>query len=358
LSHGARGSAPLSWGLAVATYNRLDLLERCVTLALAQTRAPVEVVIVDASAEFDAHRAALEALVSRQAPGLRFVYERARRPQQTVQRNQAVALATADVLFMIDDDSLLYPTAAERIMSVYERPGCEVVVSVMTELHPTPPDAAVVASEPAEPPSRFLPFASRMSRALKGNFEPTFVPRPHFPVPDLGPGVQPCHTLHGARITVRRQVALEEPFDEALLFNAHEDRDAAWRFRRLGLLALVEEPLTCHAEAVRVASAPRKGFAYRGAWLLNYAYLVRKWCAAQPGAAARQIRRFTRSMLLLDLLSAVRTREFARWDGVRYVRRELLPRLMAASPERLSEVMFALSLELRAKADAVVERGS
>jgi glycosyltransferase involved in cell wall biosynthesis len=342
----------LSWGLVVATYNRRDLLVRCVRQALAQTRPPAEIVIVDASTAFEEHESAVRAAVAEHSPTLPVRYERAKRPQQTVQRNQAVQLASSDVLFMIDDDSLMYPACAERIMQVYERPGCEQVVSVMAALHPRPPDTALVASEPAEPPSRFFGLASQLSTRLKGDFYPDFAERPHFPIPALGPGVHVTENLHGARITVRREVALREPFDEALLFNAHEDRDAAFRFRGLGVLAEVAEPLICHVEAVRDRGAARRGFVYRGAWLLNYAYLVQKWCPDRRDLARAYAIRFARSMLALDFLSSVRTREFHRVLGVDYVRRRLLPRLLQAPSDKLPEVAMALSLELRSTGQA------
>jgi GT2 family glycosyltransferase len=342
-------SPRLSWGLVVATYNRRDLLLRCVRQALFQTRPPSEIVIVDASASFDENAAAVRALAAELSPAVPVRYERAIRPQQTVQRNQAVRLATTDVLFMIDDDSLMYPTCAERILQVYERPGCERVVSVMAALHPQPPDAATsaVASEPAEPPSRFFALASQVSAGLKGEFYPPFAVRPSFPAPAFGPRERATDNLHGARITVRREVALREPFDEALLFNAHEDRDAAFRFRGHGVLAVVDEPLICHVEAVRDRADARRGFVYRGAWLLNYAYLVQKWCPGRREQARAYALRFARSMLALDFLSSVRTREFHRVSGVRYVKRELLPRLLRAPTDRLSEVAMELSLELR-----------
>jgi len=336
----------LSWGLAVATYERQDLLVRCVRQALVQTRPPSEVVIVDSSRGFDENRAAVEAVVAELSPGLRLVFERALRPQQTVQRNQAVALARADVLFMIDDDSLLYPTCAERILEVYERAGAEQVVAVMAELHPTPPDRVAVESEVAEPPRLYFGIASRISAFLKGDFYPPFATLPAFPTPEFGPGARWIDTLHGARITVRRAIALAEPFDEALVFNAHEDRDAGFRFRRHGVLAVVSDPLICHAEAVRTDAAPRRGFAYRGAWLLNYAYLVTKWCPGDPKVRP-YVERFARSMVLLDLASAARTRQFARAAGVLYVKQRLLPKLFAARPEDLSRVMVGLSEDVR-----------
>jgi glycosyltransferase involved in cell wall biosynthesis len=45
-----------------------------------------------------------------------WVYNSAEHRSSTLQRNQGLQLATADVVFLLDDDSLMYPTCAEEIM--------------------------------------------------------------------------------------------------------------------------------------------------------------------------------------------------------------------------------------------------
>jgi hypothetical protein len=343
----------LTWGLAVTTFQRADMLARCVTMALGQTRPPSEIVIVDSSPDAAGTARRIEALVAEHAPGLRLVYEVSAVPNQPAKRNVAVGLATADILFMIDDDSLMYPTCAERVMEVYERPGAESIVAVMPNLHPTPPDRAPVASEPQEPPSRFIGLASQASQKLKGPFFPDFVERAEFPTPDLGPGTRRVWDLHGARITARRSAVLARPFDGALLLNSHEDRDAAFGLSGIGVLVELKERLLCHAEAPRPGGGARRGFLSRGAWLLNYAYLVRKWCPDHPEAAARQIRRFARGMLVLDAVNAARTRSMGRLRGVVFTQRRLIPELLRADHRDLAAVLMRASETLEAEARRV-----
>jgi len=340
----------LSWGLAVTTYQRREMLLRCVAQALLQTRKPAEIVIVDSSPDFPESRRSIEALVHERAPGLRCEYALAVAPNQPAKRNEAVRLATADVLFMIDDDSLMYPTCAERLMAVYEDPGAAEVVSVMAGLHAVPPDRLATKSDPAEPPSRFMNLAAELSRRVKGPFHPACLARAPFATPHFPPGVRRIWDLHGARITVRRHAALARPFDDALLLNAHEDRDAAVSLTQIGVLAEVSEPLVCHVEAPRAGGGERRGFLTRGAWLLNYAYLIRKWCPDHPREARRHIRRFSHGMLTLDAVNAARTKSMSRLDGVRFVRKTLLPELLAAPQAELSRVLVALSRELESQA--------
>jgi hypothetical protein len=251
---------------------------------------------------------------------------------------------------MIDDDSLMYPTCAERVMEVYERPDADGVVAVMPNLHATPPDRAPVASEPQEPQSRFIGFAARASETLKGPFFPEFVERPDFLTPALPAGARRVWDLHGARITARRWAVLARPFDGALLLNSHEDRDAAFGLSRVGVLVELSERLLCHAEAPRPGGGARRGFLSRGAWLLNYAYLVRKWCPHHPAEAARQIRRFARGMLVLDAVNAARTRSIGRLRGVVFTQRRLLPELLRADHRDLAAVLRDASQTLEAEA--------
>jgi hypothetical protein len=347
---GAPAGAPLRWGLAVTTYQRADMLARCVALALAQTRPPSEIVIVDSSPDAGESARRIAALIGERAPSLRLVYDVSTVPNQPAKRNVAVGLATADILFMIDDDSLMYPTCAERVMEVYERPGAQSVVAVMPNLHPTPPDRAPVASEPQEPPSRLIGLAARASETLKGPFFPDFVERADFPTPELGPGARRVWDLHGARITARRSAVLARPFDGALLLNSHEDRDAAFGLSAVGVLVELSERLLCHAEAPRPGGGARRGFLSRGAWLLNYAYLMRKWCPDHPDAAVRQIRRFARGMLVLDAVNAARTRSIGRLRGVVFTERRLLPELLRADHADLAAALRDASQKLEAEA--------
>lgn len=346
----------LGWGLAVTTFQRADLLARCVSLALEQTRPPREIVIVDSSPDAADSARRIAALVGERAPSLRLVYDVSTVPNQPAKRNVAVGLATADVLFMIDDDSLMYPTCAERVMEVYERHGAENIVAVMPNLHPVPPDRTAVASEPQEPPSSFIHLAARASALIKGPFFPDFVPRPGFPTPELGPGERRVMDLHGARLTVRRSAALARPFDGALLLNSHEDRDAAFGLAGVGVLVELSERLLCHAEAPRPGGGARRGFLSRGAWLLNYAYLMRKWCPDHPQEAERRIKRFARGMLLLDSVNAARTRSIGRLRGVMYVRSRLLPDLMRAERRELADALRVASEKLEAEARRVTGR--
>ena len=102
------------WSLLIATYNRPESLCRSLRFATAQSRPPAEVIVVDASDRWEEHRTMVLQQVAAHAPAaILWRYERARVRGLATQRNQAIALASGDVLFLIDDDAFMYPDCAE-----------------------------------------------------------------------------------------------------------------------------------------------------------------------------------------------------------------------------------------------------
>ena len=128
----AGGAGALSWALCVATLDRIEILEACLRCVLSQTRRPSEIVIVDASAAWRAHAQRARSIVDGSVP---LVYVAARRPSLTVQRNQALELARSDILFLIDDDSLMHPDCAASILAVYESDGEGAIAAVADPAH-------------------------------------------------------------------------------------------------------------------------------------------------------------------------------------------------------------------------------
>src|SRR5947208_3560407 len=141
----------LSWSLVVATYNRQDVLPRCLALAARQTRPPLEIIVVDASPDWEATRARVMTELAARHPDVRWEYVPAGRRCLTAQRNQGVRLSRGDVLFLIDDDSLMCPDCAEQVMRVYEADTRREVAGVMAEEAATPPHEPPGADQPAAP---------------------------------------------------------------------------------------------------------------------------------------------------------------------------------------------------------------
>lgn len=280
----------LTWALCVSTINRLEVLGLCVGQALAQTRPPAEIVIVDASRDWSRNRDEIAALVALR-PEIRFVYERAPMRSLPAQRNAAIARATADVLFLIDDDSLMHPDCAEIVMGHYERDAACALAAIgatPTAQSPVALDLEVGAQKPGLASDETVSGAVRGSRlgrffwkhVLLMSLENTFV---HYDDRDLAaeraafarlglPGLAPMSFLGGFTITVRRDVALREPFDDGLITYAPaEDLDATYRFGRHGFLARAEGARLFHYVA---ASNRVDRVALQTLRILNRAYFA------------------------------------------------------------------------------------
>ncbi|HYT88092.1 MAG TPA: glycosyltransferase [Gemmataceae bacterium] len=237
---------PLRWALIVVTYNRGPALHRCVGYALGQTRPPQEIIIVDASTNWQEIRDSLFAQFARTHPEIRWEYQPARIRGITHQRNQAIELATSEIFFLIDDDSFMYPDCAEEIMRVYEADPAGAVAGVGAMLSETPPGDAekpAAAAVPAPPsrPSLKQRLTDFMERRVDA--DATLLPYdeayPEHPLPPAVAALDVAVTryLQGMRMTYRREVIQRERFNEMLWrYASTEDLDASYRASRHGAL--------------------------------------------------------------------------------------------------------------------------
>ena len=147
---------PLTWALVVVTYMREDVLPRCLRLGAAQTRPPLEIIVVDSSPEWESTRERVLREMAPLWPGVQWHYLKAERRSIASQRNQGVHAASADVVFLFDDDSLMYPDCAAEIMRVYDADTGRSVVGVNATNVAVPPDASY-ASEMNAPTEFTIP---------------------------------------------------------------------------------------------------------------------------------------------------------------------------------------------------------
>jgi len=307
-----------SWGLAIATLNRGDDLLFCVRCALAQTLPPSEIVIVDGTADQDASRRDIAAAIERVGRPVRLIHERAERLSSGHQRNQAVRRATADILFLIDDDSSLYPDAAERIVEVYaadrERrvPG---VAGLITHTLPPDPDdpgwgRVEAGAVPPAPPGGQGVLKQWVRRILDADnivlpYDDDFPSHP-IPAEVTRLHVGRRRTMAGHQMTVRREHAVAEPFDEMLeRYSATEDTDMSYRLSRRGpLLTALDARIHHPAEAAR----GRDPYVIATVQALNPVALHRK-NATDQARARRLQRQMLRRRTVIEL-----TKDLARRD--------------------------------------------
>ena len=248
----------LSWALVIATYRREHIFPRCLRLAVQQTRPPAEIVVVDSSPDWEKTRDLVMASIAPSLPEARWVYVAAEKRSSASQRNQGVRLATADLVFLIDDDSLMYPDCAEQILRIYEADTGSAVAGVNAMHVPVPPDQPddQLAKTPSEhgTTKEYGPL-SRLARQLL-SADDVFVPYdadfPQHPLPEalkqLPIGTRPL--MVGWGMTFRREICLKEPFEEILsYYAAGEDSDMGYRASRHGLLLTALEARLCHLGA-------------------------------------------------------------------------------------------------------------
>jgi glycosyltransferase involved in cell wall biosynthesis len=317
----------LSWALCISTINRLEVLRLCVAAALAQSRPPSEVIVVDASADWQANAESVRALFAGR-PGIPLRYGPAPAKSLPAQRNAGIAQATADIVFLIDDDALMHPDCAAAVMAVYEADAAGEIAAVGATPVPDPPGGALTTTEgrhgaglsrsagiggllrrsalfrvlwrevllmPLE--RKFVRYDPPRLATLRGRFDPARFP-----------GTVLREVLEGFTITVRRAVALREPFDDGLVGHASaEDLDATYRFSRHGFVVQATGARLYHHVAVTGRLDRR---ALRTVEVLNPMYFVRRH-ARRPALAYPAALLFGLRYLLAAVLKDTGARRWA-----------------------------------------------
>jgi GT2 family glycosyltransferase len=262
-----KATTSLSWSMVVATYRREKILPMALNFAVRQTRPPKEIVVVDASENWEATRELILSTIAAEHPEIRWVYVEAEHRSSTLQRNQGVLVATSDILFLIDDDAMMYPDCAERIMEVYEADGDHKVMGVQSNfVDQLPPQSgpiedyrqkAGVSETLLAPPRRQFLWKHRiLQRLLILDTKEHFIPYEgyfrDYPLPDAVKElhVVPVRIFDGFRMTYRREVFAKEVFEPLFLYYAvAEDSDLSYRVSRHGALAMAVDARLHHYQS-------------------------------------------------------------------------------------------------------------
>ncbi|MEM9754041.1 MAG: glycosyltransferase [Planctomycetota bacterium] len=320
----------LTWALVIATYNRPAVLARCLSCAITQSRPPAEIVVIDGSDEWQASADTTRELVEKQNSPIALVYEPAAEPSLTAQRNQGVDRATADILFMIDDDPLMYEDCAEHVMDVFDHADAGHIAGVVTALDSTPPDTTTEQHQGAETPAVQGGQKLRSGRSgsvakfLRGDYLPMYDdPAPAWDIPQTlldAFGCTPFRRIHGARMVFRRSVFDTVRFDAKLRRYAYlEDNDFGFRAGRLGPIVHAPNARLCHL-IYKPGRINRRRVSEMA--VINGAYLTQK-NAADPSRALRRLRSDSRKRSILEFAKDLKRKQWAlpgfrgTWAGVR-----------------------------------------
>lgn len=279
-----------SWSLVIATYNRASILETCIALAIDQDCPPKEIVVVDASQEWLKSKVVITNMA--ETASINCVYLQANEKSLTVQRNQGIAAASGDVVFLIDDDSLMHPSCASEIISIYDADTELVVAGVQASLSSDiPPKATITDSRKDSGKADlgsdnkifsivkqwiwreiFLMNSSKLFICYDGLFH-----RRELPEYLIAFDISANDLFHGCRMTYRRALVKKELFDPTLLsYCPMEDLDASYRISRHGMLVTAERAKLHHFES-SAGRVKRRQVAMLT--VLNQAFLIRKHSA-------------------------------------------------------------------------------
>ncbi|HUD17885.1 MAG TPA: glycosyltransferase [Acidimicrobiales bacterium] len=103
--------------VAVITYERPDFVARCLDHLLVQTRAPLEIIVIDSSAGDETSK-----LVGERYPMVRYQVCTAGSGAMATARNISYRMASGDVLAFIDDDAFAEPEWLENLLPHFDDP--------------------------------------------------------------------------------------------------------------------------------------------------------------------------------------------------------------------------------------------
>ena len=247
----ARGSE-LSYSIVVPTKDRHDVVLVALDNALAQTRAPDRIVIVDSSEQPLALPEPIRARAAAAGVDLSVLHAR---PSTSAQRNEGVRHVESSVVLFLDDDVTIPPTYADTLLRRWEREGLNALGGI------------VGATNPADTPGPLARLLRRllMLHVADSRRARTFIrrsgkvwfvdrPRTEVVVPAAGAGA----------IAYRTDLARRHPFDER--FDGYalgEDLEMAVRLSRDGPILQIPEAYYSHEPASGGRNA-RDRWYYRG----------------------------------------------------------------------------------------------
>jgi len=287
-------NSQLTWALVIPTYQREPVLLRCLRFAAQQTLPPTEIIVIDASYDWEKTRNKVTQELMAQYPTINWQYVQANRISSAAQRNQGIERATTNIVFLIDDDSFMYPNCAEEVMRLYNQDTAHKVAGIMPKLEALPPPASEntktvnqtsEVSKTSEVFSEFLNKLKVIQVKLRGfakrliKDDDIFIPYdfvfPKHKLPEKlkDMATHPVRMMHGARMSYRREILTQVRFEEALeRYAVNEDNDVCYRASRFGMLLHALNARICHVQDLE---GRLSRFTTTALWGLNQALLHR-----------------------------------------------------------------------------------
>jgi GT2 family glycosyltransferase len=294
----------LTWSLVVATLNREDCLLRSLLANSQQRRPPRQIIIVDASDNWERSRDRVFAEVAARTPQIEWIYVHSDEKSSTRQRNQGLARCDGDVVFFLDDDSFMYRDCSEEIMRVYEADDQSKIGGVSAALADAPEGTAPPCGATNGGLSSFV----RQAVQSMWHQEKLFIPYDgtfHLRKVDdvdarLPEPLIPVCLLQGCRMTFRTPlVRVEGGFADFLVRTAYaEDADLSYRISRKRALVLAPRAKLYHEQT----PVQRPNRSRNTSLILLNAIALYRLSGAGSRGGSREIYGFLAKRALLELL--------------------------------------------------------
>lgn len=286
---------------------------QCLKYVLEQTRLPSEVVIVDASDDWEDTYNTVRDTYAEHWQAIKLVYEPAKVRSLTFQRNQALDLSQSDIIFSLDDDIYLFPDAAAIIMKAYEADVDEEIAMIGGHFAShSPSDAEPPREAPGEANHGGVLQGIRplleQQLALHKHFAPYDHPVRYDAVPASVRGLEihPDGLINGGRTTFRRRYGVEVRWSQLLRYYAtHEDSDFSYRMSKHGRILVAPEAGFFHADGNDSRFSRFKVNTIR---VRNLMALHRVWSDNKLRSAWRLLQSFCFFMCLYLVIDPVRKR--------------------------------------------------
>ena len=234
----------LTWSVVIPTYKREQVLLKCLTFVAQQTLLAKEIIVVDASPEWELTKKFVQQDLAIKYPQINWLYVKANYASSATQRNQGIELSSADIIFLIDDDSFMYPNCTKEVVSIYAQDTKHQVAGIMPKLENLPPDIKISSS--SDKSTINFKIITTKLRALAKKIikdDNIFIPYdfsfPKYSLPTELKEVaaHPVPMIHGARMSYRREILQKIKFEETLRrYAVNEDNDVCYRASRIGML--------------------------------------------------------------------------------------------------------------------------
>lgn len=259
----------MEWSIVICTLNRFEVLRAALQTVVWQTVLPQQIIVVDASTDWETCRARALAEFGNAAPGVEWIYVGSDQRSLTRQRNIGLAHCRSGIIFFFDDDTFLYPDCAERILAVYRRDTDGQIGGVSAALRHTSPLEPAGSQSPSgleSVPERSYTGLTELLHSLWYP-EQLFMPydgQYHRREPAWAKGDRSLRVVpvfHGCRMTFRTQLVRDVGgCQEMLVRHAFgEDIDISYRVSQRSGLLVAQDAHVFHATApgARAARVPQ-----------------------------------------------------------------------------------------------------